>query len=842
MSTPKYTPMIMQYLQIRDENPGVLIMYRLGDFYEFFFEDAEVVSKTLQLVLTKKSAGNNQKIPMCGIPYHAVNNYLSKLVGAGYKVGIVEQLTNPGDSKGIVERGIVQIVTPGVNLDFEESSNNYVVAIDENLTFYAISYADISTGQINVTRLDKDGSSLINFINSLEAKEVVVSKFFDTKVLNDLQQFLKVLVSYEEDDQVYGEYEKLFTNIYDSFLVKVSSRLINYLVKTQQRELTYLKVIEEKKNNDILLIDPFSATNLELTRTIRSNDKYGSLFWFLDNTKTAMGRRLLKNYILQPSRQLKEILRRQAIIDALSFNFVTREEVSKLLSNVFDFERIISKINIGSAGPRDLLRLKDSLISFRQIKEKILNINSPELHEIVNRSREIKPLIDLITNAISEETPLLISTGDVFNKGYNSQLDELINMSKDSRIYIAQLEEQEREKTGIKNLKIGYNRVFGYFIEVTNSAIDQVKDEFNYIRKQTTKNGERFINEELKRKEEQILSAEEKKLQLEKKLYADLLSIIKAETRSIQRIADIIAEIDTLVSLAFVSVSNNFVKPTFNFNREIVIKDGKHPVIDKILKRNSFVVNDIIMNKNVDVLLITGPNMGGKSTYMRQLAQIVVMAQIGSFVPAKQASLMLFDSIFTRIGATDDLISGQSTFMVEMNEANVALRRATGNSLLLFDEIGRGTATFDGMALASAMIEYVSKTIRAKTMFSTHYHELTLLEDTLDNLHNVHVEVKEEKNDITFLYKVRDGSMNKSYGINVAQLANLPHEVINRAKEVLNSLEANNPNKIVKKEVIQTNDYSPYLEEIKNIDLDSISPKQAYEILYMLQKKVLENE
>ncbi len=846
MNNENYTPMIMQYLDIKKANPGVLIMFRLGDFYEFFFEDAVLASKVLQLVLTRKAAGNNQKIPMCGIPYHAVSSYLSKLVGAGHKVGIVEQLEDPSLAKGLVDRGIVQIVTPGAVIDFEETHNNFIVAIDETLVDYAICYADVSTGDISVIRLDKSTNSLANFISNLGAKEIVVSTMFDQKLCKKLETAFNLVTSFEDDNALKPQYQELFTHVKDVGLMRVGARLINYLVKIEKRELGYFKLINVSHPTDYLQIDSFSRVNLELTRTIRSEDKFGSLFWLLDETKTAMGRRLLKNFINQPLRDLAKIYRRQLIIDALTVNFISREEVKNLLEDIYDFERIIARISFGNANPKELLRLKQSLKSFKEIKQKIELLNNPELSDLVGRSFDSTPLIDLLEKSISEDAPLVIANGDIFNYGYDKELDELIRISKNSRQFILELEEQEKAKTGIKNLKIGYNRVFGYYIEVTNSQLDLVKDEYGYIRKQTTKNGERFINETLKEKEAQILSAEERKGELEKHLYQELLLEIKKYTRKIQVIADIVAELDVMISLTNVSINHNFVKPTFNQNRTILVKAGRHPVVDTVLKKNKYVANDIVMDKETDILLITGPNMGGKSTYMRQLALIVILAQMGSFVPAESANLMVFDQIFTRIGASDDLVSGQSTFMVEMSEANVALRNSTANSLLIFDEIGRGTATYDGMALAQAMIEFVATNIKAKTVFSTHYHELTFLEDEIANLKNIHVEVKENKDDITFLYKVKTGPMNKSYGINVATLADLPYPIIKRAKEVLHHLETSG-HTVTNFTTPITNEtnikMSPdLLEEIKAIDPNRLTPLQALEVLIKIKQRVNDDE
>lgn len=780
-----YTPMIEQYLQIKRENPELLIMYRLGDFYEFFFEDAEKVSKVLQLVLTKKSAGNNQKIPMCGIPHHASQSYLAKLIDNGFKVGIVEQLEEAGSGKGIVRRDIVQIVTPGSIVDYEDSDHNYISAISENEIAYFVSYADVLTGDIFVTTINHEQSELISVLHGLNTKEIVVSTTFNDKLLGYLKANLNIVVSFEDDSSVSDAYSEILANVTNLDQIKIASTLINYLNRTKRKQLSYLKPVEISKGHEYLQIDSYSRLNLELTRTVRQDSKYGSLFWLLDETGTAMGRRKLKDFINRPSRNLDEIVRRQNIVNSFIVNYLTREEVKEHFVSVYDLERIVAKISFGSAHPKDLLRLKTSLQAVDKAKSLLQRSKDFEVKELCQKIGEVKDIISLIEEAISEEAPLQVNIGEIFKYGYNASLDELIDLSYGGKKWISALEEKEKEKTGIKNLKIGYNRVFGYYIEISNSFLPQVKDEFGYIRKQTTKNGERFINEELKEKEILILSAEEKRQQLEKELFNNLLAVLQKSTRMLQKSAEAIAEIDVYLSLATIAVHNNFVRPSFNERRTVTIKEAKHPILTKLLKGHDFVANDIIIDEDIDVLIITGPNMGGKSTLMRQLALIVVLAQMGSFVPAASANLMIFDQIFTRIGASDDLISGQSTFMVEMVEANFALRKATSSSLILFDEIGRGTATYDGMALAYSIIEYIATKLRIKTLFSTHYHEITKIENYYSNVKNIHVEVKEVAQQITFLYKINEGPMNKSYGINVARLAGLPRFVLERADEHL---------------------------------------------------------
>lgn len=842
MRRPKYTPMIEQYLSIKEQNKDFLIMFRLGDFYEFFFEDAEIASKVLQLVLTKRAAGNKQKIPMCGVPHHAVTSYLAKLVDHGYKVGIVEQLEDPSEAKGIVERDIVRIVTPGAIIDYDEGPNNYIIAIDEGKDEYHLAYADISTGEINVTNLEKDALSLASFISNLNSKEIVVRKEFPSKVLSNLKTHMNIVVSYEDNDYQAGLYDEIFSDVNDIDLIKVGTRLINYLVKIQRRDLTYLKPIVVSRAKESLLIDAFSRTNLELTRTIRSDEKYGSLFWLLDDTATAMGRRLLKNWINRPSRDEEEINRRLNIVDTLIKNFIVREEIRLSLQQMYDLERIIAKVSFGNVNPRDLLQLLQSLEAFKPIKQKLNVLKNIHLNELLDKCDDFAFLIKLLQRSIREDAPLTINEGGIFKQDYHEGLDELIDLTKGGRRWITQFEETEREKTGIKNLKVGYNSVFGYYIEISNSFLPQVKDEWGYVRRQTTKGGERFINQDLKEKEALILSAEEKRQVLEKQLFIELQKEIQTYTRQIQRLSMVISEIDVLCSFAKISANNQYVRPSFNHKRLVIIKEGKHPVIDKVLQKNQYVANDILLDKNTDMLLITGPNMGGKSTYMRQLALIVIMAQMGCYVPAKEANLMIFDQIFTRIGASDDLISGQSTFMVEISEANYALRKATVNSLLLFDEIGRGTSTYDGMALAQSMIEYVATNVKAKMLFSTHYHELTMLEDKLPTLKNVHVEVKEQVDEVTFLYKVKEGAMGKSYGVNVAVLAGLPLDVVNRARQILRDLEKERQQFIPTKQIKEDIKEDPkWLIDLKNIEPSRLTPLEALQYLYEI-KKELDNE
>lgn len=834
----KYSPMMMQYLKIKESNPDVLILFRLGDFYELFFDDAKIASKELQLALTGKNAGVEERVPMCGVPHHAIKSYIAKLINRGYRVGIVEQMEDPATAKGLVERDVVQIITPGAFMDVSNDDNNYTVAVDETDYCYILAYADLSTGEINVMNVEKDISSLISELDNILTHEIVVKSTFDKEAIATITSKRKILISYEDNDEITLEFEGVLQEVKDLYQMRAIMRLINYFRKTQKRSLDYLQVAHVIKTNKSLQIDAYSRLNLELTRTIRSDEKYGSLYWLLDNTKTAMGGRLLKQWISKPSSDINEIIARQDMIQSFIDNFMIRNDVRVMLDEVYDLERLIARISFGNANGRDLLQLKTSLKPLPALKDALSKLNNAHIDDIANKFSNFDDLVDLIEKAISEDAPITIKEGGIFKPGYSSELDEIIALSHGGKKWVAELEEKERERTGIKTLRIGYNRVFGYYIEVSKGQIDQIKDEWGYQRKQTTVNGERYITEELKEKEALILNADERRMRLEYDLFVDIRKKVQDKTQLIQRLANNLAVIDVIVSLAEVSSSNNFIRPKFNFERRINIIEGRHPVIEKVLKEKFYVANDVNLDSNTDVLLITGPNMGGKSTYMRELAIIVVMAQMGCFVPAKEADLMVFDQIFTRIGASDDLVSGQSTFMVEMNETNHALRHATENSLLIFDEIGRGTATFDGMALAQAIIEYITARIHAKTMFSTHYHELTELDKEIPSLKNVHVCVKENDDEITFLYKIKEGTMNKSYGINVARLAKLPNELLSRAKEILHELESKGVpsvgNVLIQNDPVE----EEWIKEVKNLDPLSMSPLEALNYLYELKKKI----
>ena len=807
-----------------------------------FFEDAKIASKVLELVLTGKNAGVEDRIPMCGVPHHAVNQYIETLIKNGYKVGIVEQLEDPALAKNkLVKRDVVQIITPGtlINLGLSEKDNNFIAYVDDYTNFFTLAYCDLSTGELNVINVDHDIDLLINELVALEVKELVTTSSFKEKHFTYISKRLPLFITISEEESMPLEIYEITANIKDIRQANSISKLIYYLTNTQKRAIEYLKVANVVKTSQFMKLDSSSANNLELVRTIKSEDRYGSLFWLLDKTKTAMGARLLKKFIIKPLCDKNQIEERLNFVETLSNNYIARQELMLQLNEVYDLERLIARISYGNANARDLLQLKKSFVAMPLIKQTLESIN---LTEYANNIDCLEEMTNRLEKAIVENPPLTIKEGGMIKDGYDSQLDDLKYASRDGKSYIANLEASEREKTGIKNLKIGFNKVFGYYIEVTNSFLPLIKDEFNYIRKQTTSNSERFITPELKEKEKFILSADDKIMALEYEIFNTLRTYIKTLTKQIQKVADAISYIDVMCSFAEVSTNNQYVRPTFNDNNEVKVINGRHPVMEAINRFDSYVPNDVNINDNKHFMLISGPNMGGKSTYMKQVALTSIMAQIGCFVAASEASLPIFDGIYTRIGASDDLISGQSTFMVEMNEVNYALSHASKDSLILFDEVGRGTATFDGMALAQSIIEYICEEIKCVTLFSTHYHELTSLSDTLKGLINLHASVIEENDKVTFLYKIREGATNKSYGINVARLAHLPEELLTRAKEILNIKETNG-NTIVASKVIESKKTSnvelpTYVKELEKLNPLEMTPLEALTYLFELQKKV----
>ena len=839
---PPFSPMMMKYLEVKEQHKDALLLYRLGDFYELFFEDAKIASRELELVLTGKDAGAEERVPMCGMPHHAAKSYIERLIKKGYKVAIAEQLEDPSVAKGLVKRGVIQVVTPGTMIDsgLEEKKNNYIAAIEDFNSFFIIAYADLSTGEVGVLNIEHEENSLTNELEALECKEVIVDPKFNLSYLDLMKAKHNITISYQEEGEITLEYESLFANTNDIRQEKAIARLIDYLTKTQMRELAYLQPAKVIKTKQFLQMDAFTRFNLELTRTIRSDDRFGSLLWILDKTKTAMGGRLLQRYITKPLADKGEIENRLDNVEALANHYLERTEIIAGLKEIYDLPRLIARIGYGNANAKDLVQLNKSLRVVPNIKNAINNIGSSSLSNIANAMPDLSAICDLIDISIVENPPFTIKEGGMIKQGYNEDLDELNSLSKGGKEWISRLEAIERERTGIKGLKIGFNKVFGFYIEVTNSYLPLVKDEFGYIRKQTTTNAERFITQELKEKEALVLGAEDKAIKLEYEIFVSIREEIKKYTEQIQKLAELLSIVDVLTSFAEVSIANDFVRPSFNEEHKIEIEEGRHPVIEKVIGHNSYVPNSTYLDENKKLLLITGPNMGGKSTYMRQVTLICIMAQIGCFVPAKKANLSVLDQIFTRIGASDDLVSGQSTFMVEMSEANHALKNATINSLIIFDEIGRGTSTYDGMALAQAIIEYIALRIKAFTLFSTHYHELTALEGRLPGLYNISVGVHEENEKVTFLYKIIEGCANKSYGINVARLAHLPDDLLLRADQILETLEQNKAtNGIVEYKVATKKQEEPeYIKEIKALDPLTMTPLEALNFLYELQKKL----
>lgn len=833
----KLSPMMKHYVELKDKYEDTIILYRLGDFYEMFFEDAEEVAHALELTLTGKSAGLNEKVPMCGIPHHAAEVYIDKLIKKGYKVAICEQLEDPKTAKGIVKRDIVEVISSGTVINtnsLNEKENNYIGCLYDFSYGFVLTYSDITTGEVYSELLTNNTDDVIYKILSLDIKELIVNELINKVLLSKIRS-LKIPVTIQ-NELLNDKYQNIYQNISDARIVNSIKLLLYYLDVLQKRNLSHFQEVVIKEKEQYLEMDIHTKRNLELTECLRTKERTYSLLWLLDNTKTAMGSRKLKYFIENPLLDINKINKRYDIVSKLLEEFILAEELRNDLYEVYDLERLCGKLSFGSANGKDLLQLKASLKVLPSIKEKLEKIGFYE------KITTMSDLYDLLEKSIYEEPPNTIKEGYLIKDGYSSELDELKDLSRGGKDFISRFETEERERTGIKGLKVGFNKVFGYYIEISKSYLNMVTDDMGYIRKQTLANCERFINPILKEKEDLILSSEDKIINLEYNLFIEIRDKCKEYIPELQRTAKVISEIDVLSSFALVSEKYNYIRPIITTGNEIKVLNSRHPVVERVLKGEEYVPNDIVMDNNTDILLITGPNMAGKSTYMRQLGIIAIMAQIGCFVPAEEATLPIFDKIFTRIGASDDLVSGESTFMVEMMEASRAIKYATRNSLILFDELGRGTATFDGMSLAQAILEYVANKIKCKTLFSTHYHELTDMEKTIPNLKNKHVSAVEENGNITFLHKVKDGSVDKSYGINVAKLAGLPDEVIDRASGILNIYE----NKEKKTDtIIQTTlplnfdeKKSEVEEEVKNIDILNITPIEAINILSKLKEKV----
>ncbi|MDQ0230427.1 DNA mismatch repair protein MutS [Metabacillus malikii] len=859
-----YTPMIQQYLKIKADYQDAFLFFRLGDFYEMFFNDAIKASQELEITLTSRDGGGEERIPMCGVPYHAAANYIEQLIEKGYKVAICEQTEDPKQAKGVVKREVVQLITPGTVMEgkgIQEKENNYIAAVTQYDNQFGLALCDLTTGE-SLVALCSSFNELVGELYTVGAKEIVLSKEFPENLRKQLIDRCQAALSFEENIDVDVDFIKITKQLKDEKLVQTFARLLTYLQRTQKRSLDHLQNVTEYYLNDALKIDLYSKRNLELTETIRSKGKKGSLIWLLDETKTAMGGRLLKQWIGKPLINQKLIEQRLSMVETLMMNYFEREDVRNLLKEVYDLERLAGRVAFGNVNARDLVQLKKSLLQVPLIDDICQSLKNEQF--LIDSLDSCSDLTDMLEAAIVDNPPLSVKEGNIIKDGYHQKLDEYRDASRNGKTWIAQLEQQERQRTGIKSLKIGYNRVFGYYIEITRANL-HLLPEGMYERKQTLSNAERFITPELKEKETLILEAEEKIVELEYDLFVTLRENVKQFIPRLQNLAKHLSELDVLQCFATVSEKRHYTKPMFSQKGEVILKEGRHPVVEKVMDAQEYVPNDCFFNEERKLLLITGPNMSGKSTYMRQVALTAILAQIGCFVPATKAVLPIFDQIFTRIGAADDLISGQSTFMVEMLEAKNAIAHATSQSLILFDEIGRGTSTYDGMALAQAIIEYIHEHIGAKTLFSTHYHELTVLEEQLSSLKNIHVQAIEENGKVVFLHKIAEGAADKSYGIHVAELAELPKVLINRAKEILQELEDSSKklqksedNKVVikeeedvisqlslfeetpksstKKATVNKNEQA-IIEQLKSVNLLEMTPLDAINELYRLQKK-----
>lgn len=873
------TPMMQHYLKTKEENPDCILFYRLGDFYEMFFEDAKIASKELELTLTGKSCGLEERAPMCGVPFHAADSYINRLVAKGYKVAICEQVEDPKTAKGIVKREVIRIVTPGTNIDMQsldEARNNYIMSIVYMDDKYGISTADVTTGDFFVTEVDSE-RKLLDEMNKFSPSEIICNEAFYMSGIDidDMRNRLSIAVSML-DSWYFGDElakETLLSHFHVKTLLALgledydcgvisSGALLKYLMETQKNSMEHILEIHPYSIGKYMIIDSSSRRNLELVETLREKQKRGSLLWVLDKTKTAMGARLLRSYVEQPLIDKSEILKRQKMIETLNKSAITREEFREYLNPIYDLERLITRISYQTANPRDLLAFRNSLQMLPAIRTLLDDVDCEMAAEIKQDFDCLEDLYQLLCNSIQEEPPISVRDGDIIKEGYHEEVDRLRSAKTQGKSWLAELEAKERDKTGIKNLRIRYNKVFGYYLEVTNSFKDMVPDYF--VRKQTLTNAERYITPELKELEDTILGAEDRLTNLEYELFREVRQTVADAVSRIQKTAKAIAKLDVFVSLAVVAEQNHYCKPKINESGIIDIKSGRHPVVERMITNDMFIDNDTYLDNSAHrISIITGPNMAGKSTYMRQTALIVLMAQIGSFVPAASANIGIVDRIFTRVGASDDLASGQSTFMVEMNEVANILRNATANSLLILDEIGRGTSTFDGLSIAWAVVEHISnpKLLGAKTLFATHYHELTELEGKLNGVNNYCIAVKEKGDDIVFLRKIVQGGADKSYGIQVAKLAGLPDTVIERAKEIVNQLLDNDITELVRNISIEsgstktrpkhldevdlaqmslfdTTRDEDIIQELENIDIGNLTPLDALNKLYELQNKV----
>ncbi|KFN89671.1 DNA mismatch repair protein MutS [Tetragenococcus muriaticus] len=856
----KNTPMMEQYLRIKEQYQDAFLFYRLGDFYELFYDDALKVAQLLELTLTSRNKNAEDPIPMCGVPYHAANNYIDILVEQGYKVAICEQVEDPKSAKGMVKREVVQLITPGTLMEgkgVNAKENNFLTALAFDQSHYGLSYVDLTTGELCSTTLS-DEESVLNEASSLKTKEMVLTSNDVPQSLKDtLKTRLGIVFSLQEDYDPNAELQFLTSELASNLEKETTGKLLQYLSLTQKRSLEHIQKAQSYQVDHYLKMDYYSKANLELSQSIRTGKKHGTLLWLLDETQTAMGGRLLKQWLDRPLMQKNEIIKRQDQVASLLQAFFEREDLKEALTKVYDLERLAGRVAFGNVNGRDLLQLKSSLEQIPAIRTVLQGIDQGEWTQTLNNLEPMTDLVELIAQSINEEAPVEITEGNVIKDGFSQQLDQYRKAMRNGKQWIAELEAKEREKTGIKNLKVGYNRVFGYYIEITKANLGNLA-EGTYERKQTLANAERFITPELKELEKTILEAEEQSVDLEYELFLDVRQQVKTAIDRLQNLAKMVSKTDVLQGFATVSERYQYVRPTLSDQQELTIVEGRHPVVEKVLDSQEYIANSIEMNQDTSILLITGPNMSGKSTYMRQLALTVILAQMGCFVPAQSAIMPIFDRIFTRIGASDDLIAGQSTFMVEMMEANQALAHATPNSLVLFDELGRGTATYDGMALAQAIIEYIHQNVRAKTLFSTHYHELTVLQDELSQLKNIHVGAVEKDGDLVFLHKMMEGPADKSYGIHVAKIAGLPKDLLERADSILQALEKGktlqNQNLSEKSSEMEdsgknqqlslfnefTDQESETLNELKTLDVVKMTPLDALNKLYELQQSIQE--
>lgn len=832
----KLSPMMLQYMEIKDRYPDTLIFFRLGDFYELFFEDADVCSRELELTLTGKNAGLSERVPMCGVPHHSAKIYIEKLISKGYKVAICEQLEDPKLAKGMVKRDVIEVVTKGTMVDLEflnEHDFNYIGTIFDYGYNYLIVYLDLSTGKVFGIFVPHNKTSLINEVLSLNLKEIIVENNFDIELINIFKNTYSISITIN-DLYLEDEYKNVYEGINDERIVKALKNIMYHLHVTQLKDLSHLSHIEMVQKDDYLNMDIHTIRNLELLETLRLKERKFSLLWLLDKTKTAMGSRTLKSWLMNPLKDETKINKRLDYIESLNNNFLLREELMRDLYEVYDLERLTGKVICGSLNGRDLLQIKNSIKVIPDINR---ILNELKFDITLNTHEE---LFKLLESSISEDAPISIKEGGIIKSGYNAELDELKSIRSGGKDFISGIEAKLKEETGINNLKVGYNKVFGYFIEVSKGNSKRVSEELGWERRQTLTNAERYITPELKEKEALVLNAEERIIDLEYNIFMEIKESVKGVLFELKETATLLSEIDSLCSLSLVSEEHHLIRPKFNNNHNLRIIDGRHPVVE-VVSNNNYVKNDVIMDESTSTLLITGPNMSGKSTYMRELAIIIIMAQMGSFVPAAEADLPIFDSIYTRIGASDDLVSGESTFMVEMIEAKNAIVNATENSLILFDELGRGTATFDGMSLARAILEYVNLKIKCKTLFSTHYHELTDLSDTIPSIKNVHVDAIEEDGKVTFLHKVKEGPIDKSYGIHVARLAGLPEDLLKRASEFLASYESHEKREVFVQQSLnfeEKHEDNKLEEKIKEIDILKMTPMDAINFLYELKNTI----